>query len=414
MGYSLCHNNQSFQWMPLEPIPMEKAAIINNINIVYGVLSLFAVLCNGLVLAAIVRDRQITTKFSNAFICNLIITDFLLSLIILITSSLTCHFISTNTYPSGLAGLFFCLIIHSKFIIYMLNAVSVATIATISIERYIAVLRPLDYKKIFTAVRIKWIIVIVWLLQPVLTCDYILSVTYGDHIVNNTDAMLTKCSSVMCRHHSLVKDSSSVNYLPLAIIISLAMIRFLLPLLITTFSYVRIGYNSRFQNETFYHRQRTYSSTIIAIRRLTRMASVATVILLLCWIPREIFVLLNHISAIRYSHLIDSITTILVLLKCCLNPFLYAITNKTYRRAVIRLLLRQSSRRESHLRPRPLHIIDRNISLVKTTNKIHKSKSILSNSATTSTLTGSVINGWNQSTNNTLPNGRRRSAWEPH
>ena len=399
MGYNLCQNNHSFQWIPLQPVPLAKAAIVNNSNITYGVLGLFALLCNGLILAAIVRDRQITSKFSNAFICNLIISDFLLSLTILITSSLTFHFVLSKTYPHGFAGLFFCHLIHSKFVIYMLNAVSVATIAAISIERYVAVVRPLDYKKIFTAVRIKWIIVIIWLLQPVLTCDYILSVTYDDYGGNKTGTTLAGCLPPICRHHSLAKYSSRVNYLPLAIAVSLAMIRFLLPLLVTIFSYIKIGYESKLQNETFYNRQRSYSSTIIAIRRLTRMASVATLILLLCWIPREIYVLLSHIQAIPYSHLIDSITTILVLLKCCLNPFLYAITNKTYRRAVIRLLLRQPSRRESQLTPRPLHIINRNITLTKTTTKIYQSKSILSNSVTTSTLNGSI-------------NGGRRSAWE--
>ncbi|RDD42186.1 Growth hormone secretagogue receptor type 1 [Trichoplax sp. H2] len=338
-------------------------------------------------------------------------SDFLLSLVALLTFILAFLFASPNTYPQGLAGQLFCYIIRSKFAIYMLNAVSVATIAAISIERYIAVLRPLNYKKVCTVARIKWVIVAIWLMQPILTSDYILSVSFHSS-KNKTNKKVARC--LLAKYHYLPQSNHfpRVNHLLLAVTLTLSMIRFLLPLLITTYSYLKIGQNSHLHNEALYHRHRTYSSTSIAIRRLTRMASVATVILLLCWIPREIYILLSRVIAISHSQIVDNITTTLVLLKCCLNPFLYAITNKTYRRAVLRLILKRLYRRENHHRPATVHISERNI--FQTSTSLDQSKGIISNSTTLSTLAGSVISGGNHLDINTLPTGLRRCAWVAH
>lgn len=114
---------------------------------------LVGALANGVILHCIVKQRCLRTV-TNAFIFNLAATDFLLSVLCMPFVLISC-----------IAGRWVfgdVLCVMTGFILSMLCIISILTLALISIDRFLAIKRPLKYHDFVTVQNSRRMIIYVW------------------------------------------------------------------------------------------------------------------------------------------------------------------------------------------------------------------------------------------------------------
>ncbi|XP_041453671.1 galanin receptor 2a-like [Lytechinus variegatus] len=121
---------------------IEHSALVRT---VYGVIGFSGMAGNALVCFVLIRVPPLRTRTSR-FVVNLAIADFLTSFWLI-----PIHvFPQVPSIPKGLAGEFMCRFYISKYILWLFIITSIYFLVVVTLERYVAVVHPLKYKRVFT------------------------------------------------------------------------------------------------------------------------------------------------------------------------------------------------------------------------------------------------------------------------
>lgn len=293
------------------------------INIIYAVIGSIAIIGNIWVIALNVIHRAMLFQAPNKFVVSLAASDCLSGILIYVTPG---YIFPHDAYPypaNFVAGSLFCSLIDSNALFFACGFISVYTIAIISVERWCAVARPFTYKRLFTQSRTRFIIVCIWFFVPLTIIDGIIQKHY--------DARLDP----PCRWFSLFGDDIVLANIVFMVLES---IRVFLPALITIVSFADVS--RRMSKRNSVKLNCTNSTRVVVMRRFTIMLGMAAIALIICWLPNEIYFTLVQLRLTSYQPTVHAITKTLIVTNCCINPIIYAATNVTYRRGMVRLLSR--------------------------------------------------------------------------
>ncbi|EDV28785.1 uncharacterized protein TRIADDRAFT_52024 [Trichoplax adhaerens] len=252
------------------------------------------------------------------------IVDSLTGIVMFFTPSLIIG-IRYYSFPTGIpGGAIFCHLVDSFFIFFSLGNLSVMLVMLISIERWAAVVRATKYSKWFALRRVKICIGIVIILVIILNLDNLLGKIY-------VPGVFPPCV------WSPIFPKPSQN---LTLFTVFEITRLFLPVLLIILCYVNIAKKTLFSHKVGGLTQEQ-SAKYIARRRVTTMCFVSSAALVVCWLPNEIYFVMMNFEIIDYSFIVHGVTKTLVIFNSCINPFIYAATNRAYRRSIFQFITRK-------------------------------------------------------------------------
>lgn len=291
-------------------------------GLIYGLTFLVGTIGNSLIIYSVVKFRHMKS-LSNIFLASLATAD-----LILVIFCVPVKFAQLFSY-TWTFGKFLCKFVHY---IQSLTAIcSVYTLTAISIERYYAIIYPVECRYICTISQTKRIIVVTWigsilLAMPVLWIQILLEVGDEKH-----------------RGHWCVRDWSNVLGWKSYEIYMLTII-LIVPLIIMTYSYAHICgklyflMNNRNGDFPLSAAQPTIyiDASANKMSQVIKMLIVVVIIFVLCWTPILIINVLmafEVVPMLNYGNLKSVKTTFLLLsyANSCVNPIIYGFMSQNFR-----------------------------------------------------------------------------------
>ncbi|CAF0723082.1 unnamed protein product [Adineta ricciae] len=277
------------------------------------------VLGNAVVLGVGIYKQKYRKNVTNCFIMNLAVTD----LFFLLTSVPLTSYLGLSKL--WIFGEFIC-----KMNIYLAHVFLQATcytLATMSIDRYLHMVHVLWYRKYRTPKHTLIICLSIWIISLLFMFPYkhVLRMIRRTH----TGSRHTLDCSVYDRDSLFSSCIFTFGFY------------YVLPLSIIAMCYLRVF--MRVQSAT-YHGQKSLvispcRTNHVKRRRVRRMLLGLTLSFAICWLPIHVLEILNCSQLLspslleRHVYILQIIRMIahaLSYFNSCLNPFLYALLNKTY------------------------------------------------------------------------------------
>lgn len=271
-------------------------------RVIIALIGVAAILGNALVLWVYYRRRNKSTKTAfDIFIINLAVSDLLAGIFILF-GRFVFQPLTPENYGSAIT---YCYLLWGGFILFGCGLVSVYTCLVLTIERWLAIMKPHFYRRIKSKHAILTIIG-VWIWSFLINSTVFFSV--------KVDMKKRSCSWVdpkAGRAFFAFVEISMSSILPFTIIILLYA---------HIFYKVRQMKNLKGGNDEFK-------------RRLTIIASAASVALIVGWLPTKISFMLRYTS-VGGKHLGGAVHLVFIMLALSnsfINPILYGIYSSKFR-----------------------------------------------------------------------------------
>ncbi|CAG0879083.1 unnamed protein product [Cyprideis torosa] len=261
-------------------------------------------------------------------------------------------YIDTNGFPRDYAlpnwpyGLIWCKTV--QYLIHVTAYLSVYTLVLMSIDRFLAVVRPVESLSYRTERNAVLSCIAVW--GIVLLCCIPLYNAHGlraytPDLINYYE----KCQFISGGVHSLLTFQIvffvSSYLIPLGLIVTLYM----------HMLFRLWGTGPQGHPETHIRDK----------RRATRLVIVVVVIFAVCWLPIQLFLLLKTLLNVREMNLtlvfIQVFSNVLAYMNSCVNPILYAFLSESFRKSFRKLMpwgspeRQAQQRRFSHAAPSTAH-----------------------------------------------------------
>ncbi|XP_063360335.1 opsin, ultraviolet-sensitive-like [Cydia amplana] len=325
--YLLLINSHWLRFAPPDPLS----------NYILGTLYIAMMLVgttgNALVLVMYFRCRTLRTP-GNILVANLALSDFFM-----LAKTPVFIFNSFNLGPAlGKTG---CVIYG--FVGGLTGTTSIATLAAIALDRYWAVVRPLEPLRALTAVRARLLAVGAWLYAAVFASIPALDIGYGRYV---PEGYLTSCS------FDYLTDEIPPRYF----IFTFFCAAWVAPFFTITFCYLKIlcvvvcnrNVQTKNQEQRLSSRHVKEQVKRKAEIKLAALVIVVIALFFVSWTPYAIVALMGIFGK---KDLITPITSMIPALFCktaaCINPFIYIITHPKFRKEFRKLLFRDKSRRMS-------------------------------------------------------------------
>ncbi len=217
--------------------------------------------------------------------------------------------------------------------------VSTISMAIIALDRYQALLYPLK-TRLSHKIRKSLIILLIWFVASLLAIPHA--------IFNRSVELFTYKTVIRCRAvYPEPKDIYKKSITSFTILT-----QYVLPLAITMFTYVIICieiYRKKFIGEAD---EQQISSQIKTKRKTIKMLIIVVIAFAICWLPINLFHLLNDFDLTEISLNAFYFVHWLAMSSVCYNPFIYFWLNKYYRKGIKSLfccrIFKKSSKHRSN------------------------------------------------------------------
>lgn len=291
-------------------------------GLVYGLTFAVGMIGNTLIIYSVLHFRRMKS-LSNVFLASLATAD-----LILIIFCVPVKFAQLFSY-TWTFGKFLCKFVHY---IQNLSAIcSVYTLTAMSIERYYAIMYPVECRYICTMSQTKRIIVLTWigsiiLAKPVLWMQILLEVGEAEN-----------------KAYWCVRDWENILYWKIYELYMLTII-LIIPLIIMSYSYAHICNKlwSVMNDRTTTFPLTTTHPTVYIDASVNKMSQVikmlitVVIIFVLCWTPILVVNVLTAFSilpSLNYGHLktIKTAFHLFSYANSCVNPIIYGFMSRNFR-----------------------------------------------------------------------------------
>ncbi|XP_018565150.1 G-protein coupled receptor moody-like isoform X1 [Anoplophora glabripennis] len=272
------------------------------------VIMVVGVLGNLLTLVALLRHSKLRTVAA-AFIASLCISDLLFCFLVLPFSA------SQFFHGAWIHGDVLCVMIPT--LRYGSVGVSLLSVASISINRYILIAWPHLYQKIYSRLKVAIYISLIWIFSYGLQIPILL----GKWGVYGMDKKLGTCSINKDEHGHSSKTA-------------LFVIGFALPCIIIVICYAKIYWVVR-QSHKKLQQHNTGNKYKRSEMRITKMVLVIFLCFVVCYLPITLVKIFDQEVKQPLLHVVGYL---LIYLSSCVNPVVYVTMNKQYRVAYLETL----------------------------------------------------------------------------
>ncbi|XP_045494078.1 opsin, ultraviolet-sensitive-like isoform X1 [Colias croceus] len=286
---------------------------------------------NAVVIIMYFRCRSLRTP-GNILVANLALSDF-----IMLAKTPIFIFNSFNLGPAlGKTG---CVIYG--FVGGLSGTTSIATLTAIALDRYWAVVHPLEPLRALTAIRARLFAVGAWIYAGIFSIIPALDIGYGHYV---PEGYLTSCS------FDYLTDELPPRYFIFVFFCA----AWLGPLCIICFCYTRIlrivvgsrNMNSKNQEERMSSRHVKEHTKRKAEIKLAGLVIAVIALFFISWTPYAIVTLLG-IFGLKdaITPAISMIPALFCKTAACIDPFIYIITHPKFRKELQKMLFKDKSRR---------------------------------------------------------------------
>ena len=273
------------------------------------------------------RNLTWLKKVYNCLILALAIQDILISVCIMALPGFLLGYDAYKIPTDATARWIFCKLLWSHFIPFALGIASVYTCLMLTFDRWLAVVKPLSYKRYeHSKIVVFLTILFPWIAGMCFEISAPLRVTSTE--VNGT---------FVC--HWMANDHSPKT-ISLAIFTFLGMI--VIPGVLMVVIYAVIIVNmKRSKNRVSVVRNNSEMkrhNSALAVKRVTIIAFFASVTVIVCWLPDQIYYTLSHVQVTELGTTVHFAVKILAFANSCFNPAIYCFSNKAYRRGIREVL----------------------------------------------------------------------------
>ncbi|XP_041479381.1 dopamine receptor 4-like [Lytechinus variegatus] len=278
------------------------------------------ILGNGLVILVLFQRRK-KSRSTDTLVSALAVADFLTSVVILPVPQ-------AATFPSTFLGEFYCRVLSLNGLMWFFVLGSIYTLVAISIERYIAIIYPIYFKRAVTRRRISVAIVLIWVVT--ILCSIFV------YFIFKVDGTSGRC----VLNHPIPEGF----YISGAFLFVIRLVFPTTTMLVTQVIIARKLYHQsllfRKDDESTFHTK--------ARRRVVKTMAIVITIYIICWSPSQTAFILFSFGVLPRSFRGTSwyyITNTMGFFNSCLNPIIYAARFKEFRVAVKQMITCQSANR---------------------------------------------------------------------
>lgn len=268
--------------------------------VIFSFFTIVAFLGNVLVIYVLVTRSSYLKQPYNICILNLAIID-TITVVFLVFS----RFLYLPPTPKDdIAGEVFCRTIWSAWIVFCLGYISIYTCLVLTIERWLAVVKPFFYITIKPKHTILALL-LVWLLGPA---------------VNTTTLFRAKylAAKQQCTWTTLAVGNDELPWMDFSL-------QSIIPFITMVFLYSHIYYTMKRLPKISSHRG-------IQLKKITIVALAASSALVVGWLPGRITFMLTKFGILDANGVINVSCVMITFLNSCVNPFLYGVYSAQFRR----------------------------------------------------------------------------------
>ncbi|XP_072040817.1 galanin receptor 2a-like [Amphiura filiformis] len=293
----------------LVPVPWDWRLVVQLILAIVGIIG------NSVVIHVYLHTRTLTTSATNRFIAALAVADVITSICIIP--------IPTLPYvPDNFGGHFYCKVVHSSFLLWISIVASILSLTVLAVERFVAISRPMRYKRLFSVRMTRFIIIMIWMLAFAFN-TYILYTTHLDNVTG-----------------TCYVDYGSLGF-QMFIGVSGFLMKYLVPVTLMLVANIRSiqHLNARAQVFTKKSNQKSANNLVLlqARQRIIYILLAVIICFIICWSPDQFAFLFFNLGVVPFEYLYGNTYRAFVVLaftNSCINPVLYALTNNNFRRAI--------------------------------------------------------------------------------
>lgn len=298
------------------------------VSVLLITIAVIALVGNSLVVILFIKNRKWLKKAHSCLILALAIQDILTAIGLLVLPGFVQPPDAYSVPTSPTWRQLYCSMVWSQYFPFALAITSVYTCLMLTIDRWFAVVKPLTYITLTHSRKATSIMVIIpWIAGFLFEIGAPLSAKTEENIDGSY-----KCTWKVIE--------SSAGKTSVAIFSFLGMI--FIPAVLITVAYIQIVVRFKASSsrvlpgfpapETIHRSQRQKSAGFAALKRLTRMAFWASAIVIVCWLPDQVFYACFQLNIVQFGTITHYAVMILAFANSCLNPVLYSFSNKQYRR----------------------------------------------------------------------------------
>ncbi|XP_071490705.1 galanin receptor type 2-like [Diadema antillarum] len=291
---------------------------------------------------AVVFGRRLKSRGKcrsmDIFVGNLAIADFL-------TSILLVPHPGVNSIPNSWTGALFCKAVEGKYLIWTTITASIYSLVSVSVDRFVAVVYPIHYKRFINSRLVNLIVGLIW----VVSCVFMVQ----DLSNNTTGAIVGKC--VYRRPPRNLQIFYGIH---------IFVVQFAIPTTLMLVTQIAIARSLRREAARFVTNVSAASFHNVARSRVITLTLTVVLIYFICFTPDQIAYMAFNLgltpSYVRSPF--ARVLTALVTCNSCVNPIVYTLRHPQFREAVKDFFRNRSTRNtpifedlESHHRSDEIH-----------------------------------------------------------
>ena len=275
---------------------------------------------NLLVVFLFIRNRGRLKKAHSILILMLAITDILTAICILCVPRFIHKWDAYTVPESEFLRELYCRVVRSKYLIFSLGVTSIYLCLSLAIERWLAIRKPLFYKQHINSKRAVCLLVVI---------PWIAGFVFESTAIVWTTGVVLPNGTTSCRWKL---DTSEW-----ATRVTVAMFSFcgkiLIPGILVVLAYVQILVKIKgILKPPSVHRQNSQQrSERLNFKRVTLMSALASLALLICWLPDQFYFMLFQMGYLEIHAMPNRSLTALAFSSSCWNPIIYCFSNPQYR-----------------------------------------------------------------------------------
>ena len=277
-------------------------------------------ICGNCLVCVVIIKVHFMHTITNAFIFNQALIDFLGSLVLLLSSVVPIP----DQLPPGAGGFFICYFWISQYFIWAFFITSTFNLVSMTCEKYLAIVYPFRYQRLATPRNVIITIVTIWLVG----FTFVIYNIFMNSFENG------ECPEVDLPFASIIFGSCFI-------------LTYLIPVLSMLFIYIHItiilkkGAGGRVApaavpSTSGSKAVESQGESLMRARRNTfKTLLIVFITYAVCWFPNEIVIVSIALGLyVDYTSVWFLSTVALVAANSCLNPFIYAIKYKQFRKAL--------------------------------------------------------------------------------
>ncbi|XP_031569710.1 type-1 angiotensin II receptor-like [Actinia tenebrosa] len=286
-------------------LPPEYLSVIK--KVCYFIIAILALFGNTLVSLFFCQKRKTLLKKSYYIILlALAITDIVTAFFLFITPAFL--FIDSFPEPTNRTALWiYCKVLWGRLLLFIFGVASVYLILLLTIDRWYAVMKPTKYKTYITKTKVIRGIVLSYFLGAL----FIIPSHPNIKIIPENPSG-QRCSFDRTPH---LQVTVTINFFTKA----------LFPFIAIAVMYSNILYKMKSSSLFQQHMKEPR-------KHITKIAFGASLTILICWLPNQINLLLYAYGMSSVETSFHDFTVGLVFMTSCINPILYGLTSKKFRK----------------------------------------------------------------------------------